>query len=50
MNIMLKLFLLVYLLLIIMVTIFGVACTLTAIFTPRWITQKALVKKHQNNT
>ena len=50
MNIMIKLFLLAYLLLIIMVTIFGVARTLTAIFAPKWVTQKALVKKHQNNT
>lgn len=48
MNITLKLLLLLYLLLIIAVTIFGFAWTLTAIFAPRWVTNRALFVSTQN--
>ena len=49
MNIMIKALLLAYFLLMVMVTIFGVIWTLTAIFTPKWATKKALLMKYQNN-
>ena len=49
MNITLKLFLVLYLLIMITVTIFGVVWTMAAIFKPKWVTKKALVTKHQND-
>jgi hypothetical protein len=48
MSIMIKLFLLVYLLAIVLVTIFGVIWILSAIVKLEWVTRKALLLKHHN--
>jgi len=49
MNITIKLFLLLYLLIMITVTIFGFVWTMAAIFRPKWATKRASVMKHQSN-
>jgi|GEM_PF-2348990 len=49
MNIMIKLFLLAYILVLVLVTILGILWILTAIFTPEWPTKKSLLTKYQNN-
>jgi len=46
MSIMIKLFLVIYLLAIAMATIFSVVWILTAVFTPEWLKSKV----HQNNS
>ncbi len=47
MGIIAKLFLLIYLLIMVMATIFSVVWILTAIFTPEWNPRKALLMKFQ---
>ena len=47
MNIMIKLFLLVYMLALVLVTIFGVIWILSAIFTPEWATKKSTLMKYK---
>ena len=42
MDIIIKLFLLIYLLAIVLLTILGVIWILTAVFTPEWATKKSL--------
>ena len=49
MEIIIKLFLLMYLLALVLVTILGVVWILTAVLTPEWATKKALLRKYQNN-
>ena len=49
MEIIIKLFLLMYLLALVLVTILGVVWILTAVFTPEWATKKSLLRKYQNN-
>ena len=49
MNIMIKLFLLVYLLAAVLVTILGVIWILTAVVKLEWATKKALLIKYQQN-
>lgn len=48
MDIIIKFFLLIYLLVMVVVTILGAICVLTAIFRPEWATKKALVKAVTN--
>lgn len=47
MNIMIKLFLLVYMLALVLVTIFGVIRILSAIFPPEWATKKTTLMKYK---
>ena len=47
MSIMIKLFLLAYLLAMVLVTILGVISILTAIFTPEWFTKRGWLMKYQ---
>jgi hypothetical protein len=47
MDIIIKLFLLMYLLAMVLVTILSVIWILTAIFTPEWGTKKAVLMKIQ---
>ncbi len=49
MNIMIKLFLLVYLLIAVLITIFNVVWILTAVFKPEGMTGKTLTVKLQNH-
>jgi hypothetical protein len=49
MNIMIKLFLLTYLLAMVLITILGVIWILTAIFAPECLTKKAVLLKIQKN-
>ena len=49
MDIIIKVFLLIYLLIIALVTILSVIWILMAIFTPEWGTKKALLMKFQQN-
>ena len=48
MNIMIKLFLLVYLLAAVLITILGIIYTLSAIIRLEWSTRKALLKYHHS--
>ena len=48
MEIIIKFFLLIYLLAMVVVTILGVICVLAAIFRPEWATKKALVRGVSN--
>ncbi len=48
MDIIIKFFLLIYLMAMAVVTILGVICVLAAIFRPEWATKKALVKAVTN--
>jgi hypothetical protein len=43
---MIKLFLLLYMLALVLVTIFGVIWILAAIFTPQWATKKSTLVKY----
>ncbi len=47
MSIMIKLFLLAYLLAMVLVTILGVIWILTIIFSPEWLTKSAWLMKYQ---
>ena len=47
MSIMIKLFLLAYLLAMVLVTILGVIWVLTVIFSPEWLTKSAWLMKYQ---
>lgn len=49
MEVIIKLFLLMYLLALVLVTILGVVWILTAVFAPEWATKKSLLRKYQNN-
>lgn len=49
MSIMIKLFLLIYLLAVVLVTILSVIWILTAIFKLEWATKRALLIKYHNN-
>lgn len=48
MEIIIKFFLLIYFLAMVVLTILGVFCVLTAIFKPEWATKKELVKAVTN--
>ncbi len=47
MSIIINLFLVAYLLAMVLLTILGVIGILTVIFTPEWLTKKALLMRHQ---
>ena len=47
MSIMIKLFLLAYLLAMVLVTVLGVIWVLTVIFSPEWLTKSAWLMKYQ---
>ena len=47
MSIMIKLFLLAYLLAMVLVTILGVISILPAVLTPEWLTKRAWLMKYQ---
>lgn len=47
MNIMIKLFLLVYMLFLVLVTIFGVIWILAEIFTPEWVIKNSTLMKYK---
>ena len=47
MDIMIKLFLLIYLLAMVLVTILSVICILTAVFTPEWASRNTWLLKYQ---
>ena len=49
MSIMIKLFLLAYLLGMVLLSILGVISILTVIFTPEWFTKRELLMKYQKN-
>jgi hypothetical protein len=50
MSIMIKLFIVLYLLALAMVTIFSVVWILTAVFTPEWTKKKSLGNNSQKHT
>ena len=49
MSIMIKLFLLAYLLGMVLLSILGVISILTVIFKPEWLTKRELLMKYQKN-
>ena len=49
MSIMIKLFLLAYLLAMVLLSILGVISILTVIFTPEWLTKRELLMIYQKN-